>query len=356
MSVKSYFDSFTDRDWSRMDSTEPVRFALVGLGWWVHEQAMPAIEQSDFCETSVLVSRSADKAEEAASGHDSIVGISADDYHAGEYADSYDAVYVCTPNATHLDYVESAAVQGKAVLCEKPMEVSSERAKRLIAACDEADVLLYVAYRMHTEPAVRRAKELIEDGFIGDPVQIHGGMSGPLLDLVPDKDQWRLNADLAGGCAMMDLGIYPLNTTRFLLDSEPEAVYGATHTVHPAFEEVDEHVGFHIEFPDDVAAVCTASHGSYMSSHLRILGTAGELTLDPIFYPWNDREITVRGHGASGHITFEQANQMAEEFDYFANCLRTDARPVATGHHGLVDIRTIEAVYESAKTGERITL
>jgi xylose dehydrogenase (NAD/NADP) len=356
MSLESYFDSFTERDWSRMQDTEPVRFALVGLGWWVQEQAMPAIEGSDFCETSVLVSRSAEKAAEAAAGLTGVDGISADAYHAGEHADSYDAVYVCTPNATHLEYVESAAAQGKAVLCEKPMEASSERAERLVAACDEADVPLYVAYRMHTEPAVRRAKDLIDEGFIGDPVQVHGGMSGPLLDINPDEDQWRLSADLAGGCAMMDIGIYPLNTTRFLLDADPEAVYGVTHTVHPAFEEVDEHVGFHVTFPDNVSAACTASHGSYMSSHLRILGTEGELLLDPIFYPWHDREITVRGHGTSGEISFEQANQMTEEFDYFATCVRTDTEPVATGRHGLVDVRAIEAVYESAETGERVTL
>jgi xylose dehydrogenase (NAD/NADP) len=71
--------------------------------------------------------------------------------------------------------------------------------------------------------------------------------------------------------------------TQFLLDVDPVAVYGVTRTTHPEFEEVDEHVGFHVEFPDDVAAVCTASHNGYMSSHLRALGTARELVLDPIF-------------------------------------------------------------------------
>jgi xylose dehydrogenase (NAD/NADP) len=356
MSLRSYFDSFTERDWDRLDETEPVRFALVGLGWWVLEQAMPAIAESDYCETTVLVSRSAEKATDAAADHDGVAGISAEAYHAGDHADQYDAVYVCTPNATHLDYVESAAEQEKAVLCEKPMEASSDRAERLIAACDEADVFLYIAYRMHTEPAVRRAKELVDEGFIGDPVQIHGGMSGPLLELVPDENQWRLDPDLAGGCSMIDIGIYPLNTARFVLDADPTAVYGVTHTRHPAFEEVDERVSFTAEFPDGVDAVCTATHNAYASSHLRILGTEGELILDPIFYPWQDREVTLRGHGVGGDISFEQANQMTEEFDYFATCLRTGTEPVATGRHGLVDMRAIEAIYESAETGERVTL
>jgi xylose dehydrogenase (NAD/NADP) len=47
---------------------------------------------------------------------------------------------------------------------------------------------------------------------------------------------------------------------------------------------------------------------------------------------------------------------MTEKFDYFATYIRTNTTPVATGRHGFADIRTIEAVYESAKTGERVTL
>lgn len=75
-----------------------------------------------------------------------------------------------------------------------------------------------------------------------------------------------------------------------------------------------------------------------MSSHLRILGTAGETILNTIFYARDDRDIIFRGHGASGDISFEQANQIIEYFHHLAVCPRTDTDPAATGRHGLVDI------------------
>jgi xylose dehydrogenase (NAD/NADP) len=87
-------------------------------------------------------------------------------------------------------------------------------------------------------------------------------MSDPLVNFVPDTDQWRLDPDLAGGCEMIGLGIYPLNTALFLLSSDPEVVYGVTRTTHPVLGEVDEHIGFHIEFLNDVDTLCTASHNS----------------------------------------------------------------------------------------------
>ncbi|MCG1003150.1 Gfo/Idh/MocA family oxidoreductase, partial [Halobacterium noricense] len=217
-------DSFTDRDWqSATDGT--VRLALVGLGWWTVDEAIPAIRDTELCEVSVLVSRSREKAQRFADEADVPHAISGDDYHDGECADEYDAVYVATPNAYHLEYVETAAELGKAVLCEKPMEADIERAEQMAEVADDAGIPLMVAYRMHTEPAVRRARDLVDDGVIGDPVQVYGNNSQQLLSIIDDPDQWRLDPGASGyGTSMMDLGIYPINTTRFILGSDPVSV------------------------------------------------------------------------------------------------------------------------------------
>lgn len=71
---------------------------------------------------------------------------------------------------THLEYVETSVRLGKDALFEKPMAASVERASRMVDLCDENDVTLIIAYRMQTEPTVRRAKELVQDGVIGDPI------------------------------------------------------------------------------------------------------------------------------------------------------------------------------------------
>ena len=330
---------------------------MVGLGWWNREQAIPAIEESDYCEVSVAVSGDSEKAKRVAEASKTATsGITYEDYHEGAADDEYDAVYICTPNATHLEYVETAAALGKDILCEKPMEASVDRGERLVNICEESDVTLMIAYRMHAEPAVRRARELVEAGIIGRPVHIHGHMSDSLLDLIPDRDQWRLSPELSGGTTVNDIGIYSLNTARFILDADPNAVYGTTHAVHDAFRGVDEQTAFQVEFPEGITAVCTASHNALQSSHLRVLGTDGEVRIEPAFFPDDDRRLVVRHADVEGEFSFEQINQMTEEFDYFASRLLTGEDPYPDGHHALTDLRTIEAIYESAEIGERVEL
>lgn len=357
MSLTDYFEGFTGRDWEVPTDDEPVRFAMIGLGWWVLEEAMPAVEESRYGKTTVVVSGDSEKADRVAAANETVVaGITYDEFHEGRAADEYDAVYVCTPNALHRPYVETAASLGKPILCEKPMADTVEEAEGIVAAAADGDVPLMIAYRMQTEPAVRRTKDAVENGMLGEVIQVHGHMSDDILSLAGGADQWRLDPDLSGGTTFNDIGIYPLNTTRFVLESDPVAVYGAQESVHPAFDGVDEHVSFQLEFPDAVHGVYTASHNAHGSSHLKFIGSDGEITIEPAFFPWTDRTVHIAHHGVEGRFEFEQVNQMTEEFDYFANCLQRDVDPYPDGEHGLVDMVAIEALYQSADRGQRIAL
>ncbi|WP_202614582.1 D-xylose 1-dehydrogenase Gfo6 [Halostella litorea] len=358
MELEGYFDDFTRRDWEAETDDGPVRFAMIGVGWWTRDMAIPAVEASAYCETTTLVSSSAEKAAEAAELADTIDhAITYDEFHDGAASDAYDAVYVVTPNALHLEYVETAAELGKAVLCEKPMEGDVERAERLVEACDAADVPLMVGYRMHTEPAVRRMKELVDDGFVGDPVQVHGHMSQQLLEMIPDPDQWRLNESLSGGATVMDIGLYPLNTTRFVLDADPERVLASTMSTDDAFDDVsDQYASFLLEFPDDVQAACTATQSGFETGHFRIVGTEGELLLEPSFFNRDAASLTIKRGDSEASIEFPDVDQMEEEFDYFANRLLTGRELEPDGEHGLVDMRAMAAIYESGETGRAVEL
>ena len=374
MTVHDVLTEFHERNWqTTCDGT--LRLALVGLGWWTVEKAIPAIAASDHCETTVLVSSSTAKAErvaadvaaagdgddeESADDDDGVGfvahrprGLSYDEFHDGDARGEYDAVYVCTPNALHLEYVESAAEHGKHVLCEKPMEASVERAERMIDACDEHDVRLAVGYRMQTEPAVRRARELIRDGAIGDPRLVHGANTQRLLDIFDSPDQWRLDPDLTGyGTSVMDLGVYPINTARFLLDADPVAVQASMQSNHDAFDDVpDEHAAFLVEFDDGTMASCTSSQNAHENTFLEITGTDGTIRLDPAFHMETDLSLTVDGSTVS--VDQAQRDQMRELFDYVAHAILTDEPVSVDGAHGLVDLQTIAAIHESAEDGER---
>jgi xylose dehydrogenase (NAD/NADP) len=360
MELDALFGDSCERDWQTVtpQSVDDVRFAVIGLGWFTKGRALPALEESDLCEPSVLVSSSTEKAERVAADTEGASrGITYDEFHDGAARDAYDAVYVVTPNALHLEYVETAASFGKPVLCEKPMERDSERAAKLRDVAADAGIELMIAYRMQTEPTVRRARELIETGYVGEPMSVTGDMSQRLLERIDaDPNQWRLDESLAGGGALFDIGIYPLNTARFLLDEDPVAVTGNVSSTHEAFAEVDETVAFSVEFPDEVYAQCYASHNARQSSGITVTGTEGQVRIEPAFFQDQSRQLHVsRGDGRAS-ITVTPVDQMLEEFDYFADRLRGTAPLYPDGDHGLVDMRTMEAVYEAAESDRWVTV
>jgi len=348
------FADFARRDWEQPTEGGPIRFAVVGIGGFARNRALPAIEDVEATETTVLVSRSFDESDPivAEYGVDAVLGY--EEFHDGAATDSYDAVYVATPNLFHRDYAESAARYGKHVLCEKPLAASAADAAAMVDACEDAGVTLMTAYRLQFEPAARRTREIVSEGCIGRPVQIHSNFSTKLLDSF-GPDHWRLNPEIAGGGALLDIGVYPLNTSRFLLGEDPVAVQGATNSWEPAFNQVDEHAAFQLTFPDGVVASCSTTFNGQPNSQLKIVGTEGSISIDS---PYGDvpQEIVVECGDMRMEYTGAPIDDVVEEVAYFANHVLTDRRPEPDGRDGLADLRVADAVYESAETGDRVEL
>ena len=340
-------EAFTDvreRDWDTgVDGT--VRLAVVGCGGFARGVVLPAIEACDYVDPTVGVSGSADNREAAAE-----YGLETTDYDgyaAGELADEYDAVYVATPNRLHLPHVETAAEQGKHVICEKPLEATPERAEQAVDACEQAGVRLMTAYRMQTDPLVRRLREFIDDGGIGQVQKLAGDFTFPVLLGSRGPDQWRLDHDLAGGGALVDVGVYNLNTARFLLDADPERVSGHTRTSGPPFDDVDEHVTVRAEF-GDAAGTFTASFSGHPNADFTMYGTEGTVRLYGAFQPNRGRRLVVET-GDRYELTGAGGDEIREEFDYFAHAVLTGGEIAPDGRDGLTDVRLMEEVYESAR-------
>lgn len=354
MDLTDYFDGFTRRDWQTI-TEGTVRIAVVGLGEFARDRALPAIRDSEFCEPTLLVSGSPAKAEWVADTFGVGHVIDYEAFHDGEAIDTYDAVYVATPPAYHREYADAAARLGKHVLCEKPLARNVAEAERMVEACAEAGVTLMTAYRLRAEPAVRRMRELIRDGVIGTPVQVKGGFSSRLLDSV-EPDSWRLDPDIAGGGVLLDLGVYPLNITRFLLDRFPEAVWAETASHTEPFDRVEEHVALQLSFTDGATASCTASFNAHSDNRIQVLGSEGQVLIREPFGGTTSQEILVERYETQTHHVGPPVDEVREEFDYFANCILTDADCETDGEDGLADLRIIEAAYESARSETRIDL
>jgi len=157
MALEDYFQPFSRRDWERESVDGTVRMAVVGLGGFARNRGLPAIAAGEYCETTTLVSGSPEKAATLAEAFDVQHVVDYEAYKNGAAADAYDAVYVATPNALHGEYVRAAADLGKHVICEKPLETTTERAE-LVNVCAEAGVMLMTAYRIRFGPTARRTR------------------------------------------------------------------------------------------------------------------------------------------------------------------------------------------------------
>jgi predicted dehydrogenase len=124
-----------------------------------------------------------------------------------------DAVYIITPNALHKDQTIRVARAGKHVICEKPMAVNAKEGQEMIDACKKANVKLLIGYRMHLEAKTLEIIKMRNAGEFGK-VLFFQGLCGFRIG---DPKQWRLNKQLSGGGSMMDIGIYAVNGSRYMI-------------------------------------------------------------------------------------------------------------------------------------------
>ncbi|MFW5948059.1 MAG: D-xylose 1-dehydrogenase Gfo6, partial [Halolamina sp.] len=352
-------------DWDT-DSEGTVSMAIVGLGNYARKVSIPAIKAGDYTTVGAVVSGDQEKAERVAAEHDAIpLGYEA--FAEAEAVDAYDGVYVATPNRIHLDHVRTAANQGKHVICEKPLEATTERAVAVVEACEDAGVTLMTAYRMQADPVIRALGAFVSAAGIGEPTKALGEFTFPVLAGSKGPDQWRLDAELAGGGALMDVGVYPLNTTRYLLASDPVAVEAMARGSEPFGDRsvdpesprfVDEHVHVLAAFPEGAVGEFTASFSGNGDSWLELVGSDGRIRVENAFVPGGERRVRISTD--AGDVTFSgvggNADETREEFDYFAHCVLTGTPPEPDGRDGLTDVGITSAVYEAAESGERVQL
>lgn len=262
-----------------------------------------------------------------------------------------DAVYITLPNSMHHEYVIRAAKMGKHVICEKPMSVTVKEAEEMIAACKKANVKLYIGYRLHFEPYTRELIRLRKSGELGKILHVntYDGFK------IGDPKQWRLKKALAGGGAMMDVGIYCINGARYATGEEPIWVSAEETKTDPVkFKEVDETITWQMGFPSGAIASCVTTYNFNNLERLYVIGEKGYVELSPAFGYGPIKGRTNRGEMSWDTTKMHQTWQM----DGLADCiLNGKPDPNMTGEEGLKDMKVIEAIYKSiAAGGKKVSL
>ncbi|MGV8878465.1 MAG: Gfo/Idh/MocA family protein [Sphingobacteriaceae bacterium] len=262
-----------------------------------------------------------------------------------------DAVYVITPNGLHHDQVIRIAKAGKHAICEKPMAVNAKQGQEMIDACKKAGVKLLVGYRMHFEPKTLEIIRMRKAGEFGK-ITFFQGLCGFKIG---DPSQWRLNRELAGGGAMMDIGIYAINGSRYMVGEEPIWVTAEETKTDPQLfkDGVDETIQFQFGFPGGAVASCLSTYNMNNLDRFFLNGQNGFAELQP-----STGYGPIIGRTHKGELNQPHTTHQTVQMDEMAGIILDGNSPIVpvNGEEALKDLKIIDAIYLAVKTGKKVDL
>ncbi|GAB3169344.1 Gfo/Idh/MocA family protein [Telluribacter humicola] len=323
--------------------------ALVGLGKYSEGQLAPALEETKLCRLAGIVTGTPEKAEKWKKKYN-IPEQNIYNYQTfDQIADNpeIDIVYVVLPNGMHAEYTIRAAQAGKHIICEKPMAITSADCQKMIDACNKAGKKLSIGYRLHFEPhnlEMMRLGQQVEFGKVEKLIAQNGQKEG-------NDTPWRFDKELSGGGPLPDVGIYCLQGAIYTKGQLPVSVTAQYHPItdKEKFKEVEEGMDFQLQFEDGSVADCKTSYTEKYNL-LRAEAANGWFELQPA-YQYGGLE----GQTSRGEMNIENVNQQARQIDAFADCILNNKPTTVPGEMGLRDVQLIEAIYQAADTGQKIS-
>lgn len=329
-----------------------IRYAVIGLGHIAQVAILPAFEHArENSELVALISNDHEKLTTLSKHYGVSDTYTYDEFDKCMESGKVDALYIALPNDLHKEYTVRAAQYGVHVLTEKPMANSEQECMEMIEACKEHNVKLMVAYRLHFDEANMRAVDDILSGKIGEPRFFNSSFALQVREgnirTVPAK----------GGGPLYDIGIYCINAARYLFQDEPTEVVAMTaSSSDPRFEKIPEMVSAILRFPNERLAAFTCSFGAADISAYRVCGTKGQVSLNPAYDYAEDLRRELISDGRKTEKEYPKHDQFAPELINFSNCILQDREPEPSGWEGLADLRIIEAINKSMKTGKPVQI
>ena len=325
---------------------------IAGLGVLSRTAIGPAFQNSRHCRLAGVVTSSPAKAEDWSRDF----GVPAEGIYS--FADfdriaenpAIDAVFVVLPNAQHAEYSVRAAKAGKHVICEKPLAMTVAECDRMIAAAAAAGRKLATAYRCLCVPQHRELIRRAQAGDFGTLRLLEASFGFHTKNPDAEHSKWRRTAAAAGGGALVDVGVYAVQGACYVTGEDPvEVLASETKMLPEIYGEVDETLCWTMKFPSGVIANCSTSYTCPIN-RLFVAGDRGWGELSPAYGYFDD--ITLRTH--EGVVPMDQIDHFAAQMDHFAEACRGETELRFPGEMGRRDVRIMEAIYESAKTGRAV--
>lgn len=286
-----------------------------------------------------------------------------------------DILSVCTPHPTHEAVVTEAAAAGVHVLCEKPISIDLGAAQRMTSACEAAGVTLGVLYQRRFWPAAQRVRAAIDDGTLGTPILGHCSVLLHREHEYYSATDWRGSWATDGGGVLMTQGIHYIDLLQWYL-GEVTTVFGHGATFrHGEHMETEDSAVATLRFASGALATVQASTAATPSLgvQLRITGSTGASAQITEFPEGTDGRLDLWAEGrhlrsepiwpaeADPNVELATINGALipwhrEQVADFVRAVRSGTAPAVTGQDALASLRIVLAIYESARTGERVTL
>ena len=328
---------------------QKIRWGVLSTANIAQQQLIPAIGRADNAELVAISSRGSQVHPVA-----SKLGIprAYESYEELLNDSDIEAVYIPLPNHLHKEWVFKAAKQGKHILCEKPVALTTLEAEEMVEVCRESNVKFMEAFMYQLHPQHKRVKEIISSGEIGDIKLIKSSHSFYLQSRV---DKFRMDKTMGGG-SLYDVGCYSIHAIRYLLDSEPVSVH--------CFAELDPETGVdmstfgYLNMGGGVRAMFDCSFDMTGRNEYEVIGTKGTIKVPFAFRPDNN--------GGVGKVITQVADIVREEniygdlyrleVEHFCDVIQTNGDPEITGLSTINNMRVIEACYQSIQTGELVEM
>ena len=327
-------------------STEPVRVASIGLGWWSDVLA-DAAKRSAKVKIVACYTRSEDKRRAFAEKY----GCRAvSRYEEILAADDIDAIINTTPNQTHLETVRSAAQAGKHTFLDKPIATTIRDGRGIIQACRDGGVVLAVGYQRRRENQFRWIRDRIAAGDFGHVVQAEANISRDREGKF-DITSWRYTAAGMPGGVMLQIGVHYTDVLEMLL-GPVKSVSGMTAQLALPGENPDV-AGLLMQHEN--GAISTLNAGYASASEYYLMNVYGrEMTA---YYSLHEGlKVLKRRTTEAVPVPTRKNDTLVEELEEFADCVRGKGEPEVDGEKALRSLAVIRAGVKSAREGRHVAV
>lgn len=271
-----------------------------------------------------------------------------------------DAVLIGSPSGLHAEHGIKAANRGLHVLVEKPIDITTERADALIAACEAAHVKLGVFFQDRTSPDIKNLKKLIDAGELGKPILVSASVRWYRPPQYYEASRWRGTWALDGGGALMNQGIHTLDLLLWLFGGV-SSVYGRARTASHDIEVEDTAIAS-LEFSCGAIGNLEATTAAYPGFARRIEMTWSQGTviiendrirsanlLKQLDYGRGEPSESDEQRAASPVVSDTRGHRAIIED--FIRAIASDGVALCNGYQARRSVQLVNAIYESSRTG-----